>query len=115
MALFPEVQRKAQAELDQVVGPQRLPEFADIQNMPYIRAVIMESLRWMPVTPFGVPHVVMADDTYKGYHIPKGAVMVPVSAFIQPLLKLVLMCFQGCMVSPRILLSTGDPRICAGV
>ncbi|KAH8103605.1 CyP450 monooxygenase [Cristinia sonorae] len=77
MALFPEVQKRAQAELDRVVGPSRLPEYEDIAQIPYIRALIMETMRWMPVIPFGVPHAVIVDDEYKGYHIPKGSMVVP--------------------------------------
>lgn len=80
MALFPQVQKKAQEELDRVIGPNRLPEIGDINQIPYIRALIMETLRWLPVTPFGIPHTVIADDTYKGYHIPKGTMFLPVSA-----------------------------------
>lgn len=83
MALFPEVQRKAQAELDRVVGPTRLPEFEDLDNMPYMRAVIMEILRWMPVTPFGVPHFTSEEDEYKGYRIPKGTTILPVSCSLR--------------------------------
>jgi len=77
MALFPEVQKKAQAQLDGVIGPNRLPDFDDIAKLPYIKAVAMETTRWMPVVPFGVPHAVTADDTYKGYHIAKGTVLIP--------------------------------------
>ncbi|THH19224.1 hypothetical protein EUX98_g8816 [Antrodiella citrinella] len=77
MAMFPDAQKKAQAELDRVVGPNRLPEFEDIENMPYIRATVMETSRWLPVVPFGVPHAVIADDVYNGYHIPKGTAAIP--------------------------------------
>ena len=56
MALYPEVQAKAQVELDRIVGQRRLPEFDDLANLVYVRAVIMETLRWMPVTPLGFPH-----------------------------------------------------------
>lgn len=80
MALYPEVQAKAHTELDKVVGPSRLPDFDDIPRLPYIRAIVMETSRWMPVTPFGMPHRLMEDDVYKGFHIPKGAIIVPVSA-----------------------------------
>lgn len=80
MALFPDVQKKAQAELDQVVGPSRLPDFDDLERMPYIQAIVMETMRWMPVVPIGVPHAVVTDDVYKGYHIPKGAMVVVVSS-----------------------------------
>ena len=53
MALYPEVQKKAQAEIDAVVGPDRLPEFEDRPSLPYINAVIKELLRWHLVTPLG--------------------------------------------------------------
>ena len=56
MAMFPDVQKKAQVELDRVVGPGRLPDFEDMDALPYIRAVMMETTRWIPVVPFGVPH-----------------------------------------------------------
>jgi cytochrome P450 len=55
MALYPEVQKKAQAEIDAVVGPDRLPEFEDRPSLPYINAVIKELLRWNLVTPLGEP------------------------------------------------------------
>jgi len=76
MVLYPEVQKKAQAELDAVVGPNRLPEFADRSSLPYIQALIKEALRWQMVTPCAVPHLTSEDDEYKGYFIPKGAVVV---------------------------------------
>ncbi|THH30750.1 hypothetical protein EUX98_g3442 [Antrodiella citrinella] len=76
MDLFPEVQKRGQAELDRVVGSLRLPVYEDLAEMPYIRAIMMETMRWMPVTAFGVPHAVIADDEYNGYHIPKGAMVV---------------------------------------
>ena len=50
---FPEVQKKAQAELDEVVGRHRLPTFADYERLPYIRAIVKESLRWKTVDPLG--------------------------------------------------------------
>lgn len=53
MILHPEVQAKAQAELDAVVGCGRLPEISDRPNLPYINAVILELLRWRPVAPMG--------------------------------------------------------------
>ena len=69
-------------QLDQVVGSHRMPDFDDIEQMPYIRAVVMETLRWMPVAPFAIPHTVITDDEYKGYYISKGTVVVPVSTQI---------------------------------
>ena len=53
MALYPEVQRKAQAELDAVIGPNELPEFTDRPKLPYVEAVVKEMLRWQPVAPMG--------------------------------------------------------------
>jgi cytochrome P450 len=53
MTLYPDIMKKAQAELDAVVGPYRLPTFADGENLPYLDAVLKEVFRWAPVTPFG--------------------------------------------------------------
>lgn len=53
MALHPDVQRKAQAQIDEVVGTSRLPEFKDIQSLPYIVGLVKELLRWQPITPLG--------------------------------------------------------------
>ena len=76
MASFPAVQQKAQAELDSVVGPHRLPEFSDRDSLPYINALIKELLRWRSVVPVGVPHRSLEDDEYRGYFIPKGSIVV---------------------------------------
>jgi cytochrome P450 len=51
MALYPEVQKKAQAEIDAVVGPHRLPDFEDRSSLPYINAIIKESLRCHLIAP----------------------------------------------------------------
>ena len=53
MALYPEVQKKAQAEIDAVVGPNRLPDFHDRPSLPYINAIVKESSRWNLVLPLG--------------------------------------------------------------
>jgi cytochrome P450 len=54
MVLYPEVQAKAQAEIDQVVGKDRLPDFNDRPMLPYMDAIMRETLRWNPVFPFGL-------------------------------------------------------------
>lgn len=73
MLLYPEAQKKAQAEIDKVVGD-RLPTMDDQANLQYVHACIKETLRWMPTTLLGaVPHAVSRDDEYMGYRIPKGA------------------------------------------
>lgn len=95
MLLYPEVQQRAQEEIDKVVGRDRLPDFGDRESLPYLQCVLNETMRpvspthlvfilthnttharWQPITPFGVPHRVMADDVYNGMRIPKGAMVV---------------------------------------
>ena len=53
MALYPDVMRKAQHEIDTVIGDGRLPTFSDAPNLPYLRAMVMEVLTWRPVAPLG--------------------------------------------------------------
>lgn len=53
MAMYPEVQRKAQAELDAVIGAERLPEFIDRPSLPYVNALVKETMRWQVVVPLG--------------------------------------------------------------
>ncbi|KAF8268439.1 cytochrome P450 [Lactarius quietus] len=77
MTLYPEVQRRAQAEIDQVVGNSRLPNFSDEGALPYMQAVLKEVLRWHPAGPLGVPHRVTEDDVYEGYLIPEGSIIIP--------------------------------------
>ncbi|KAH8105245.1 cytochrome P450 [Cristinia sonorae] len=76
MAMYPDVQRRGQAELDRIVGPSRLPDFNDLDSLVYVRAIMMETLRWMPTVPVGVAHQLDEDDIYEGYHIPKGSVVI---------------------------------------
>ena len=77
MALHLNVQKKAQEEIDRVVGASRLPELSDCKNLPYINAVVKEVLRWHPVAPMGVAHASSKEDIYHRYVIPKGAILVP--------------------------------------
>lgn len=74
--LNPEFVETARRELDAVVGSERLPNFDDQSNLPYITAVAKETLRWRPVSAGGIPHSVIADDEYMGYRIPKGATVI---------------------------------------
>jgi cytochrome P450 len=93
LALYPEVQKKAQAEIDTVIGPNRLPDVEDRPSLPYINAILKESMRWHLVLPLGgpffiimdaitltssqaIPHVATNDDEYDGYYIPKGTVLI---------------------------------------
>jgi len=77
MVAYPDVQARAQAELDEVVGRARPPTFGDVPSLPYIRAMVKETLRWSPILPFGIPHASSADDWYEGMFIPKGTVCLP--------------------------------------
>ncbi|KAI0300588.1 cytochrome P450 [Multifurca ochricompacta] len=72
MTLHPEAQKRAQVELDAVLGD-RLPTFADKEDLPYVTALMKEVLRWIPVLPLAVPHRTVNSDQYKGYFIPAGA------------------------------------------
>ena len=76
MIAFPQVQRRAQAEIDSVVGRDRLPTFADATRLPYVCAIIKEVLRWRPTIPLGVPHAATEDDWYEGMYIPKGTICI---------------------------------------
>ena len=77
MMLYPEVQRKAQAHIKKVVGSDRLPQFSDRKDLPYIDCIVFEILRWKPTVPLGFAHTSMEDDVYKGYLIPKGTTVLP--------------------------------------
>jgi len=76
MLLHPDIQKRAQAELDSVTGRERLPTFDDRARLPFVDAVCKEILRWHPITPVGVPHTVTKDDIYAGFFIPKGAMVI---------------------------------------
>ncbi len=78
MAMHLSVQEKARKELDAVIGTSRLPEFYDLEDLPYLQAIYMEIQRWKPVVPIGIPHRVMEEDEYNGYRIPKGSIIIPV-------------------------------------
>ncbi|CAE6479956.1 unnamed protein product [Rhizoctonia solani] len=76
MTIYQDVQSKAQKEIDEVTECKRLPEIGDMQDMPYTRSIILEALRWIPVSPMGIPRLCEEDDTYNGYTIPKGALVI---------------------------------------
>nr|BAL05105.1 cytochrome P450 [Phanerodontia chrysosporium] len=76
MLQFPDVQRTAQAEIDRVVGSTRLPTIEERGSLPYVTAVMKETLRWNQVTPLAVPHKVTVDDEYKGYFIRAGSIVI---------------------------------------
>uniref|UniRef100_A0A8H8CHB6 O-methylsterigmatocystin oxidoreductase n=1 Tax=Psilocybe cubensis TaxID=181762 RepID=A0A8H8CHB6_PSICU len=77
MAMYPEALKKAHAELDAVVGPYRLPDYGDCDSLPYINAIVKESMRWNQVLPLAIAHMTTHDDEYDGYFIPRGTVVMP--------------------------------------
>lgn len=76
MALYPEVQAKAQEEIERVVGPKSLPTLADRSRLPYLNAVVKEVLRWHPVAPMALPHMSVKDDTWENFFLPKGSLIL---------------------------------------
>ncbi|KAI0293120.1 cytochrome P450 [Russula brevipes] len=76
MITNPDIQLRAQDELDAIVGRSRTPTFADAPSLPYIQALVKEALRWRPATPLGVPHATTEDDWYEGMFIPKGTICI---------------------------------------
>jgi len=76
MVLYPDVQARARAELNQVVKHDQIPSIGDKASLPYLDAVFREVLRWHPPAPLGVPHATTQDDVYDGYFIPKGTTVM---------------------------------------
>jgi cytochrome P450 len=90
MVLYPDAQKKAQEEIDKVIGPDRLPNFEDRHSLPFVEAFYREVLRWHPLIPLGMSspvrpstvmstayfvtggiHAASAEDVYEGMYIPK--------------------------------------------
>lgn len=76
MALHPEIQKKGQKIMDEALGGNRMPTFADAGSIPYVDAIINEVLRWKPAVTVCIPHGALKDDHYEGYVIPKGAIVI---------------------------------------
>ncbi|KAJ7639235.1 cytochrome P450 [Roridomyces roridus] len=81
--LYPHWIARAQKEIDAVVGPDRLPTFKDRPSLPFVEALVRETLRWRPAARFGVPHQSTEDDIVeydgKEYFIQKGSIVFAVS------------------------------------
>ncbi|KAF7342026.1 Cytochrome P450 [Mycena venus] len=76
MSTHPDIQKRAQDEIDRVSGRDRLLTIDDQKALPYVTALLKEILRWAPVAPLGLKHRVTKDDIYNGFWIPKGATIV---------------------------------------
>ncbi|KAJ8032093.1 Cytochrome P450 2C25 [Holothuria leucospilota] len=73
----PDVEERLEKEVEEVIGYERNPCLADRENMPYTKAVIQESLRYVTVAPLGVYHKVQKDTWFKGYFLPKDTMILP--------------------------------------
>ncbi|KAF8996838.1 cytochrome P450 [Cyathus striatus] len=76
MLHYPDVQRKAQEEIDRVI-PGRLPTFDDMDKLPYVGGVVSECYRWATPAPLGLPRLLTEDDVMMGYKLPKGTIVMP--------------------------------------
>ncbi|KAF4622580.1 hypothetical protein D9613_009398 [Agrocybe pediades] len=77
LLLRPELIKRAQRDIDSVTKGMRLPEFDDESQLPFITALVKESLRWEEVLPIAIPHHNSTEDEYKGYRIPAGSIIIP--------------------------------------
>uniref|UniRef100_A0A2R8MKE3 Cytochrome P450 2D6 n=1 Tax=Callithrix jacchus TaxID=9483 RepID=A0A2R8MKE3_CALJA len=72
MILHPDVQRRVQQEINDVIGQARPPEMGDQTRMPYTTAVIHEVQRFGDIVPMNMPHMTSRDIEVQGFLIPKG-------------------------------------------
>ncbi|KAJ7617259.1 cytochrome P450 [Roridomyces roridus] len=71
----PEAQKKAQREIDEVVGKGQMPDSGDRAGMPYVAALLKEVLRWGTVAPLALLHFLTVEDEYRGYRIPANSII----------------------------------------
>ncbi|KAL4748420.1 hypothetical protein BDW72DRAFT_214807 [Aspergillus terricola var. indicus] len=76
MTKWPQVLKKAQAEIDSVVGEDRTPVWSDYGSLPYVAATVKEAMRWRPAVPLAFPHAAAEDDWVDGHFIPKGSTVI---------------------------------------
>ncbi|XP_013390814.1 cytochrome P450 2J6-like [Lingula anatina] len=72
----PDVQKKVQQEIDQVIGQGRVAKMEDKARMPFTEATILEVFRMSPVAPLGAPHATSETTNLAGYTIPKGTIIL---------------------------------------
>ncbi|XP_050395928.1 cytochrome P450 1A1 [Patella vulgata] len=75
LVTHPEIQKKVQDELDQVLDAGQAPTLGDRERLSYTEAVLHESMRLCPVLPIGLPHTTRCDTTIGEYEIPKGTMV----------------------------------------
>ncbi|PKX96945.1 cytochrome P450 1B [Aspergillus novofumigatus IBT 16806] len=74
---YPDEVKKVQSEFDSVVGVRGLPSFEDHESLPFTMAFLSEFIRVVGMLPLAAPHATLKEDFYKGYYIPKDAVILP--------------------------------------
>lgn len=72
----PQILKKAQNEIDKVVGHDRLIDESDVAKLPYLQSIIKETMRMYPVGPLLVPHESSEDCVVGGFHIPRGTMLL---------------------------------------
>uniref|UniRef100_A0A1W7HBU1 (+)-piperitol/(+)-sesamin synthase n=1 Tax=Scoparia dulcis TaxID=107240 RepID=A0A1W7HBU1_SCODU len=72
----PEKLEKARAQIDELVGNDRLLNESDLNQLPYIQNIISETYRLFPVAPLLIPHESSADCKIGGYDIPAGTIFL---------------------------------------
>ncbi|PKK33110.1 cytochrome P450 2K6 [Columba livia] len=81
MMKYPEIQKKVQEEIEQVIGSNP-PRIEHRSQMPYTDAVVHEVQRFANILPLNLPHETTEDVTLKGYFIPKGTYIIPLLASV---------------------------------
>lgn len=102
---------KAQSMLDEVVGQDRLPVHEDRPKLPYIDAMMEELLRWRPIGAAGVPHRNMKEDSYEGFAIPKGSVVIA-SHWVSTSLRISPIGLLSSLIKKPLTPVTPDTTVC---
>ncbi|KAK2614225.1 hypothetical protein N8I77_001071 [Diaporthe amygdali] len=72
----PHLLQKVQKEVDAVCGRGSVPSYTNIDKLPYVRACVLETLRWRPPAPVLLPHRLEQDDHIRGFYLPKGTMII---------------------------------------
>ncbi|CAN8328311.1 unnamed protein product [Cochlearia groenlandica] len=72
----PEILEKAKAEIDEMIGLDRLLDESDIVNLPYIQNIVSETFRLYPAVPLLLPHYSSEECKVAGYDMPRGTMLL---------------------------------------
>ncbi|XP_048497955.1 cytochrome P450 81F3 [Beta vulgaris subsp. vulgaris] len=72
----PEAMKKAQEEIDEVIGHNCIINEEDVSKLPYLQNIVNETLCLYPPTPLLLPHESFDDTTICGYNVPKGTMLM---------------------------------------